>query len=38
VKNRIEELRNLTLTMKNKEKVIVSRRYVKKFNEIIGME
>jgi len=30
--------RNLTLTMKNKEKVIVSRRYVKKFNEIIGME
>lgn len=30
--------RNLTLTMSNGEKVIVSRRYVKKMNELIGME
>lgn len=29
--------RNLTLNLKNGEKVIVSRRYVKKFNEVIGM-
>jgi DNA-binding LytR/AlgR family response regulator len=30
--------RNLLLTMRNGEKVIVSRRYVKKINEMIGME
>jgi len=30
--------RNLLLTMSNDEKVMVSRRYVKKFNEMIGME
>lgn len=30
--------RNLLLTMLNDEKVMVSRRYVKKFNETIGME
>lgn len=30
--------RNLMLTMENDEKIIVSRRYVKKFNDLIGME
>lgn len=30
--------RNLLVTMKNSEKIIISRRYVKEFNQRIGME
>lgn len=37
-KIRIMINRNLMLTMENGEKIIVSRRYVKKFNDFIGME
>lgn len=37
-KIRIMINRNLMLTMDNGEKIVVSRRYVKRFNNLIGME